>query len=126
MQNDDFKHSINIPVPIGEKVWTFWTDCCMACCFQPRDNKPIKCDTFAPCHTLLHTVQPVEFKYSNMETILSQWGKKYFYTEQEANDAIEKLISEHVAKMRELGYKIDNDGIGEKDEGWEDKLDAQE
>lgn len=124
MQNNDFKHSINIPVPIGEKVWTFWTDCCGACWFQPRDNKPIKCDTFAPCHTFIHTVQPVELKYSNLDTVLGQWGKKYFYTEKEAREAVEKLTQEHIAKMRELGYRINNDGTAEKDEDWEDKIDG--
>ena len=123
MHNNDFKHSISTPVPIGENVWTFWTDCCMACYFQPKENKPIQCDTFAPCHTLLHTVQSVEFNYSNMETILNQWDKKYFYTEQEARDAVEKLIQEHIFKMRELGYDVDNDGMAAKEDGWEDKLD---
>jgi hypothetical protein len=57
-----------------------------------------------------------------METIMSQWGKKYFYTEQEARDAVEKLIADHMAKMKELGYKLNEEGYAEKEEGWEDKL----
>jgi hypothetical protein len=123
MQNNDFKHSISIPVPIGETVWTFWTDCCGACYFQPRDNTPIRCDAFAPCHTFIHTIQPVELKYSNLETILRLWGKKYFYTENEARNAVEKLTKEHIDQMRKLGYKINDDGTAEKEDGWEDAID---
>ena len=127
MQNTNphnFQYTIYTPVPIGEKVWTFWTDCCNACYFQPRENKPIKCDWFSPCHTFLNRIQAVEVKYSNLENIIKLWNKKYFYTEREARNAAEKLVKDNLIKMRELGYRIDDNGYAEKDEGWEDKLDV--
>ena len=122
----EFKHSINIPVPIGESVWTFWTDCCMACYFQPRDIKCINCNTTSPCHTFITSVQAVELKYSNLEDVLAQWGKKYFYTEQEARDMAELIRTTHIAHMRELGYKVNDDGHAEKEDGWEAALCEEE
>ena len=118
----NFEHAIHIPVPIGEKVWTFWTDCCNACYFQPREKKPIRCDTFSPCHTFVHGTQAVELKYSNIGEVLSLWNKKYFFTEEEARNAAEKLVKDNIIKMRELGYKVYDDGYAEKDDGWEDEL----
>lgn len=126
MHDNNFKYSISIPVPIGEKVWTFWTDCCMACYFQPRENKQIECNMSSPCHTFLHAVQAKELTYANLGHVLEHWGKRYFYTEQEARDAAAKLIETHRNKMKGLGYKLDENGIAEKEDGWEDKLDAQE
>lgn len=118
----NFKHALYIPVTIGEKIWTFWTDCCNVCFFQPRENKPIKCDMFAPCHTFIHSIQAVELKYSNLGDVLSLWNKKYFFTEDEARAAAERLVKENIIKIRELGYRVNDEGYAEKDCGWEEEL----
>lgn len=109
-EKNNFKYSIQIPVPIGEKVWTFWTCCCDACLFQYRKNHPLECDGDSPCHTKVHSVYAVEMTYERLAEVLRDWEKKYFYTEQEAKEAANEFVRKHIQEMRELGYDIDDDG----------------
>ena len=110
-QDNNFNHSIKIPVPIGEKVWTFWTDCCCACHTEEKRSEEIQCSMFAPCHTFVNNVQPVVLKYQNIGNVLDGWGTKYFFTEQEARDAANKLVEKHRKRMIELGYELDENGM---------------
>ena len=118
-RSNEFAHSVKIPVPMGAKVWTFWTTCCNACAFQPRKNQEIYCDRGAPCHTLRHAIQHKTMSFSNMEEIINGWGIYYFATAKEAEAAGEKRIAANIQKMRALGYDIDDKGYASKKEGWE-------
>ena len=115
----EFQYSVNIPVPMGSKVWTFWTTCCNACAFQPRENQQIHCDRGAPCHTLRHAIMSKDMSFSNMEEIINGWGIYYFKTAKEAEVAGEKRIAANIQKMRALGYDIDDKGYASKKEGWD-------
>ena len=110
--NEEFEYSIKIPVPLGTKVWTFWTDCCHACYFQEKENRPacIVCSREAPCHTLKHAIQSKVLTFRNLETVLDGWGVFYFKTSIEAEEAGNKRVEENIKKMRELGYAIDDQG----------------
>ena len=110
MKNNNFEHSIKIPVPIGEKVWTFWTSCCCACYTEKKRSEEIQCNMFAPCHTFIDHVQPVVLNYQNLGNVLDGWNTKYFFTEQEAKDAANNLVVEHRKRMIELGYELNQDG----------------
>ena len=120
-KDNGFEYSIKIPVPIGTKVWTFWTDCCHACYFQEKENRPIDvhCDRRAACHTLKHSIQNKILTFSNLETVLDGWGEFYFKTAAEAEAAGNKRVEENIKKMRSLGYDIDNRGYATKKEGWD-------
>lgn len=115
----EFKYTLPIPVPLGTKVWTFWTNCCNACAFQPRENKEIFCGRGAPCHTLRHAIQSKEVSYANLQEISEGWGVYYFSTAKEAEEAGEKRIAANIQKMRALGYIIDDKGYAIKKEGWD-------
>lgn len=109
-KKNDFKYTIAIPVPIGEKVWTFWTECCDACLFQYREINPLECSCNSPCHTKVHSVSTVTMSYDNLNNILKHWNEKYFYTEQEAKGAADALVKKNIEEMRKLGYDLDDDG----------------
>jgi hypothetical protein len=117
--DNEFEYSIKIPVPIGERVWTFWTTCCNACSFQPRKDHPLSCSRGAPCHTLKHAIQSKELTYDNLKEIIDGWGVYYFKTSKEAEAAGNKRIEENIKKMRELGYQIDDEGYALKQKGWD-------
>lgn len=110
--NNDFEYSIKIPVPLGERVWTFWTDCCHACYSQKKEDRPacIQCIRSAPCHTLKHAIQSKVLTFNNLQAVLDGWGVFYFKTSREAEDAGNKRVEENIKKMRELGYDIDDQG----------------
>lgn len=107
---NNFKYTIPIPVPLGERVWTFRTDCCDACHFQQRENKVIACSRNSPCHTKKYSIEPVTVKYENLRDIVENWEKFYFYTSREAEEAGNKLVAANIKKMRELGYAVDENG----------------
>lgn len=115
----DFEYSVKIPVPLGEKVWTFWTNCCNACCFQPRKNQPIHCSRTAPCHTLKHSIQSKTLTYANMQDVIENWGIFYFKTSAEAEAAGNKRVADNIQQMRNLGYVIDDDGYAIRQKGWD-------
>lgn len=106
----EFPHHLEIPVPIGGTVWSFWTDCCCACYTKKDRPDELRCDFQAPCHTYVTSIKPVVLSYHNLGMILEQWGKRYFYTKSDAEDAAHELVTKHKARMRELGYDIDNKG----------------
>lgn len=106
----EFPHHLDIPVPMGGTVWSFWTDCCCACYTKKERPAELKCDFQAPCHTYVTSVKPVALGYHNLSMILEQWGVRYFYTKNEAEDAADAMIKKHRARMRELGYDIDAEG----------------
>lgn len=114
-----FKYSIPIPVPLGTTLFEYSTDCCNACWFsselsdernQLDDNKIIKCNSSAPCHTRYLRVNSITFSYSNLEYVLENWNKKVFLTSEEAEKAGKQLVKEHIKEMRALGYDVTDDG----------------
>ena len=105
-----FEHHLDIPVPIGEKVYSFWTDCCNACSYQARSNKEIACSKASPCHTKKYKIGPVVLTYDNLATIVKDWGVFYFATSKEAEEAGNIRVANNIKRMRELGYAIDADG----------------
>jgi hypothetical protein len=119
--SDQHEHLIKIPVPLGAKVWTFWTDCCHACYLQNKDNRPdeVRCSRESACHTLKHSIQCKILTFSNLETVLDGWGVFYFKTSKEAEEAGNKRIQENIKRMRALGYGIDDNGYLIKQNKWD-------
>lgn len=111
-ENDEyeFPHHLEIPVPMGGTVWSFWTDCCCACYTKKERLSELRCDFQAPCHTYITSVQPVVLGYHNLGMILEQWGIRYFYTKSDAEDAANEMMIKHRTRMKELGYDLDDEG----------------
>lgn len=64
-------------------------------------------DTVAAiCHTKPHSVTPVEFSLSNLLSVLSDWGKRVFVTEAEAQEAMNTAVELHKKQLIELGLNI--------------------
>ena len=110
MNPHNFQHQIFIPVPLGEKVYTFWTKCCDACYLQHRYNKAISCHRTSPCHTRKHKIASVILSYDNLKEVLDGWGVFYFATSKEAEAEGNARILRNIRKMRDLGYAVDDDG----------------
>lgn len=127
----DDKLTINLPVPLGSTIYSICSTCGDFCRFQSEKFREIQNPTIGPsgsivdarfscrknalCHTRF-TVRPVVLNYFFLESVLDEWGKYYFATEEEAQEAGIKLINERREKMREFGFYVSESGYGYKGE----------
>jgi hypothetical protein len=108
--NEDFEYFIKIPVPLGEKVWTFKTDCGYACRVQGRKDPALSCQKDSPCQTLKIAIHSCPLMMGNLEEVIEGWGVFYFKTSAEAEEAGNQRVKDNINKMREIGYAIDKEG----------------
>jgi hypothetical protein len=107
------KKTINLPIPLGTTVYRFITDCNNACTFQKEkfdeafpETKNSRCNSKMPCHTSLHSIQPVILNLSNLDWVLNDWQINFFETEAEAREAGSKLVKEHRKQLLDMGLEI--------------------
>ena len=112
LSND--KKTINLPVALDTTVYRFVTSCNDACLHQKEKfNKIFKpkeegrCHCNMPCHTKLHSIQPVTLSLSNLERVLSEWNITIFKDQREAMEKAKKLIESHKQELLRLGLEIE-------------------
>ena len=109
--NDD-KTKITLPVPLGATVYSYSLKCCDACLFQqekfdetfPKAKYPERCGTL-PCNTIFNGTYSTVFAFFNMETVLSQWGTRFFATEKEAEQQGLALTKRYRTQMESMGFE---------------------
>lgn len=108
------KKTLMLPVPLDTVVYQVHTTCNDACLFQKdKFNEVFRkenfkgCDSKLPCHTKLHSIQPVVLTLTNIKFILDDWQIRFFKTELEARTAAMKTIEEHKSQLLELGLNIE-------------------
>lgn len=111
------KTQINLPVPLGATVYSYSLKCCDACLFQqekfdetfPKAKYPERCGTL-PCNTIFNGTYSTVFAFFNMETVLSQWGTRFFVTEKEAEQQGLVLTKRYRTQMESMGFELRPDG----------------
>lgn len=131
MRNDfisEDKLTITLPVPLGTKVYSILTKCGDFCMFQKDHfNKTFgekeggHCDSLMPCHTRYRQPMEMTVTLDNLSYVLEYWNVKCFATFEEADSVTKTRIAEHVEKMKELGFKVDEKGysIIDKEKAYE-------
>jgi hypothetical protein len=105
---------ISLPVPLGSKVYTYSTDCNNMCMKQKallktwlNDENDIHCHPSSICHMKIRHIESMVVTLFNLITILTQWNKKIFATEEEALEAGNKIIEEHKKTLLSFGFEIE-------------------
>lgn len=116
--NDD-KTVITLPVPLGTELFQVTTRCGDFCTFQEelfdKHFPPIKegrCGQDKPCHTVYWHVYKIKLKFSNLETVLEQYGTWIFPTEEAAQKRAAEIVERNRKTMRELGFSMTDVGHG--------------
>ncbi len=116
MSRDGFisndKKSITLPITFGEFAFLFSTDCNNACISQKekfRELFPSRenwCCGTMPCHVYERPIVKIKLEWSKLDFILGEWGTSVFETEEEAREAMEKLIKKNKQTLLDLGLLI--------------------
>lgn len=113
------KMVITLPIPLGTTLYEIVTTCGDFCYFQEDKFNEIypkelatRCNRDMPCHTRLHSIKPIEFNLSNIETVLKDFNKWIFTTEDEAKQVAEKIIEKNRKEMLLNGFYLKSDGYG--------------
>jgi hypothetical protein len=113
----DDKLTINLPVPLGTKIYSILTKCGDFCMFQKEhfykvfgERTDNHCVYNMPCHTRYRDPIEMTFSLQNIDYVLENWNTKCFATLEEAIDATNKLVYEHVEKMKTFGFNVDEKG----------------
>ena len=117
--NED-KTIITLPVPLGSILYQPVISCGDFCLFQkerfdvmfPPDEKESRCIRAVPCHTHTCTISQFTFTLNNLDDVLNDFGKWCFLSEQEAMQKGEEIIRENRTKMKEFGFRMNEDGYG--------------
>jgi len=111
------KKIINLPVPLGTIVYRFHTDCCDACLFQKEKFDKLypkafegRCSQDMLCHTRFSEIEPIIVNINNLDLILGKWKTKVFETKKEAEIAGKEFVAEHVRRLKELGFELNENG----------------
>ena len=114
--NED-KTIITLPVPLGSELYAVYTQCGDFCSMQKRafDKHflPVpdgRCDRNMPCHTRNGTIDKIIFSLANIERVLNDFGTWIFATEKEAEERRAEIVKQHRKAMRELGFKMKENG----------------
>lgn len=110
------KTVINLPVPLGTKLYYVVLKCGDFCCWQ--DKKFYKtfeknqCFADSPCHTVEWHIYEQNLTLANIEYVLNNFGIRLFADKSEA----ERVASEVVKRNREImsnhGFMMTEDGYG--------------
>lgn len=115
------KKTINLPFPLGTKLYMPITTCGDFCLYQkdlfneifPKDSENQgRCSRDMPCHTKLHSIKEITFSMSNLEMVLENLDKWIFTSEHEAQRVIEKRLESNRWDMTFNGFHVDNNGYG--------------
>lgn len=120
LSND--KRTINLPVPLGSKVYRATTVCGDFCLFQkqkfdsvfPKNGSEGRCGKEKPCHTISKGCTELTLTIHNLGFILEGWGEWFFETKDEAEATSERIAADHARQMKELGFFVREDGYGKK------------
>lgn len=112
------KKQINLPVALGENVYSFSLQCCDACYFQgdlfykkynPKSDHN-RCKLLSPCQTIFHGITEKELTLDNMANIIRLWGVQFFASASEAEKAGKTMAKLHQNQMKEMGFNLDEAG----------------
>lgn len=110
------KTVINLPVPLGTKLYYVVLKCGDFCHWQGKKFHETftesQCFAESPCHTAKSLIYEQIFTLSNLEFVLNNYGIRLFVEKNEA----EKVAFEAIKRNREImsnhGFMMTEDGYG--------------
>lgn len=123
MGNDNFFKingktiTVELPVEFGSKVYSYSIECGNFCMsekfenvFPDRESNEARC--MPCCYTNNSRAHVTEFvlNWDWLRIIIPEWNVKFFATKEEAEKVMNEIIERNCKKMRELGFKIDENG----------------